>query len=142
MQYVRQFHETYGSVHRGASFAVHFHFRLRSTISVHKFPSTTTSVNISPPRYSLIACACAHMNELKTGKCFTGSLKFLLQDFEFIFLKGKSLSSETVYKICLMPSPFVGFHTEAMLKGNLVCPIILISNKSFPQLVSTSAAPI
>ena len=31
-----------------------------------QFPSTTTSVDISPPRYSFIACACARMNELKT----------------------------------------------------------------------------
>ena len=33
------------------------YFRLRSTISVHKFRSTTTFVNISPPRYSFITCA-------------------------------------------------------------------------------------
>ena len=48
--------------------AGHFHFRLRSPIIfVHKFWSTTTtSVDISPPRYSFIACTCVHMNELKT----------------------------------------------------------------------------
>ena len=53
---------------------------------------------------------------MKTEKCFTGSLKILLQYFESIFLKGKSLSSETVYKIWLMPYPFIGFYTETMLK--------------------------
>ena len=30
-----------------------------------QFPSTTTSVDIAPPRYSFIACVCTHMNELK-----------------------------------------------------------------------------
>ena len=49
----------------GATLAGHFHFGLRFTISVHKFQSTTTSMDILPPRYSFIACACAHMNELK-----------------------------------------------------------------------------
>ena len=33
--------------------------------TVHRFRSTTTSFDISPPRYSFIASTCARMNELK-----------------------------------------------------------------------------
>ena len=40
-----------------------------------QFPSTTTSVDISPPRYSFIACACACMNKLNTPKCPKVNLK-------------------------------------------------------------------
>ena len=36
--------------HHGATLAGHSPFRLRSTISVHKFRSLTTSVDISSPR--------------------------------------------------------------------------------------------
>ena len=60
-------HETQKFYH-GATLAGHFHFRLRSTISVHKFRSTTTSVDISSPQYSFITCAWARMNELKMLK--------------------------------------------------------------------------
>ena len=64
----------------GATLAGHFHFRLRSTISVHKFRLTTTSVDILPPQFSFIACACASMNELKNGvicnEFDTGGLEF------------------------------------------------------------------
>ena len=34
------------------------------------------------------------------------------------------------------------FKQIRIFKGKLGCPVILISNKSFPQLVSTSAAQI
>ena len=37
--------------------AGHFYFCLQSTISIYKFQSTTTSIDISPPRYSFIVCA-------------------------------------------------------------------------------------
>ena len=55
-------------------FVGHFHFRLRSTTSIHKFQSTSTSVDISPPRYSFIACACTCINELKNGPRMWGKL--------------------------------------------------------------------
>ena len=75
--------------YHGATLTGHFHFRLRSTIFVHKFWSATNSVDISPPTILIhclcmgayecakykpesygqllgfIACVCARMNELK-----------------------------------------------------------------------------
>ena len=46
---------------------VHARRTLSLPSTVHNFRSTTTSIDISHPRYSFVACACARRNELKTG---------------------------------------------------------------------------
>ena len=63
-------------MHHGATLAGYFHFSLRSTISVHKFPSTTTPIVISPLRYSFMC-----MNELKIITDSTYATVFCIKKF-------------------------------------------------------------